>query len=247
MSTAVKEKKPFLPQRKPQIQAGGVVARVGGGVPVLQGGGVIVGGEPRVHLLPLEVTERKKARLVKRRLLIGLVATVVVVAGAYGFETFTLASAQNALADANQQTAVLTSQQGKYGEVTKVKSDIAAIQGAQTSATANEILWAPYIQSFEATLPAGSSISTIGVGMSTDTAATNPLDGPHIASLNATLSMVQGTIPAWLNSLPKLKGFVSATPDSVSAISSGLYTVVITIDIDQDALSHRFGNGVTSK
>ena len=75
MTTAVKEKKPFLPQRKNAVvlsPAGGAptvsVASRGNGAPA----NLVVGGEPRVHLLPADVTERKGLRVLKRRLRDGI-------------------------------------------------------------------------------------------------------------------------------------------------------------------------------
>ena len=87
MTTAVKEKKPFLPQRRPQkpvAESGGALA-VRGAVPpraAFNAGALSIGGEPRVHLLPFDVKERKKAKLLKRRLLFVGVAPAVVPNGA---------------------------------------------------------------------------------------------------------------------------------------------------------------------
>jgi hypothetical protein len=252
MSTAVKEKKPFLPQRKASAPAnGGAVAlRGSGGRPTAGLAVLTIGGEPRVHLLPQEVTERKKVKELKRRLLLVAVLVVAVVAVAYGLATFALTAAQAQLDGAHNATAQLLVEQSKFGAVTKINSDIASIQQSQKTATAQEILWAPYLASVEQTLPSDASITAVSAQMDTPfgTAAvaapptTVPLQGPRIATLQLTVVMAQSEIPGWLNELPSLKGFVDATPDSVTAVSAagGSYTVVATIHINGAAISQRF-------
>jgi hypothetical protein len=253
MSTTVKEKKPFLPQRKtPAPAPGGQVALRGaaGTRPGVALAGLVIGGEPRVHLLPQEVAERKKVKRLKRRLLFAAVFVVALVAIGYGLTTLSLTTVQSQLASAQATTAQLVAQEGKYSAVTKVNSDIAAIQQSQKMATAQEILWAPYLATLEAGLPAGSSISAVSatidspLGAPASSTATTavPLQGPRIATLQLTVLMNQADVPGWLNTLPTLKGFVDATPNSVTAGGSGgnPYTVVVTIHINSAAVSNRF-------
>jgi Tfp pilus assembly protein PilN len=206
--------------------------------------GLILGGEPRVHLLPPEVVARKKARIVRRRLGMGLVAVVLVLAVGLGLGTLSMASAQSELAIAQAQTTSILQQQAKYSDVLKVKADAAAIQTAQKQATAQEISWQPFIERFEATLPAGASITgltaSIDAPFEVAPPVTDPLEGPRIATVVATISMNQATIAGWLNTLPTLKGFVDATPNSISIGSGGAYVVSITMHINKDALANRF-------
>jgi hypothetical protein len=244
MSTMVKEKKPFLPQRK--APAGGAVAVVGSPARTTSSANVLaIGAEPRVHLLPTQVIGRKKLRILKRRLGFAVIVVVALVAAAYGAVTVSAAAAQTRLSAAQSQAAQLVAQQGKYGEVLKIKSDVAAIQTAQKTGTAQEILWAPYITAFQNTLPAGTTI--VGITAAIDAPFTAPLStqtvplvGPHIATVNATVLMPQADISPWLTTLPTLKGFVDATPDSVTSTLTANYTVVVTVHMNGDALSHRF-------
>jgi Tfp pilus assembly protein PilN len=246
MTTAVKEKKPFLPTRKPAATPTDAVVRAGGAARVGAGSNAVsLGGEPRVHLLPLEVVERKKVRTLKRRLFIAVIAVVVVVAAGYGLATVTLATTQSQLSDAQSATAGLLTQQAKYDEVTKVKADIAAIQAAQKTGTAQEILWDPYVSKIEATLPAGATIMTVASKIDAPFAAAStdqsvPLQGPHVATITLSLSMVQGTVPAWLNSLPSLPGYVDSTLDSATNTDAGVYSVVVTVHVSDSAYSKRF-------
>jgi Tfp pilus assembly protein PilN len=251
MTTAVKEKKPFLPQRKPQVAApGAAVTLRAGGAPrgVANVAPLAIGGEPRVHLLPADVTDRKKIKGLKRRLLFAGAVVLVVVAGGYGVATFGLSNAQSQLTSAQATTTQLLAEQSKYGEVTKVNSDSSAILQAQKTTTAQEILWAPYLASVEATLPANATITDaagsidapFGGAASTSGTSTVPLQGPRIATLDLTVAMLQADVPTWLTTLPTLKGFVDATPDSVTATTGGYYAVVVTLHINAKAVSGRF-------
>ena len=246
MSTMVKEKKPFLPQRKSAAPAG-----VGAGTSVAvasfgssSAGHVVVGGEPRVHLLPSDVIDRKKAKLLKRRVAFGVLIVVVLVAAGYGAATFSLAQSQGALQSAQAQTSQLLTQQAKFGQVNKIKTDIASIQTGQRTATSQEILWQKFTEQLEGTLPAGASITDITASIDSPFQVGNteavPLIGPHIATVHVTLLMNEGTIAAWLPTLSTLKGFVDATPDSIKNTAGSQYTTAVTIYLNEKALSNRF-------
>jgi len=244
----VKVSKPFLPVRKPKPGAAETTGRPVAAKPVsvtTRGASVlVVGGEPRVHLLPKEVIERKKSKAINRRLGFGVVGVVVVVGLGLAAATLEMTSAQSSLDSAQAQSAALLSQRAKYGVVTKIKADAAAIQSSQKQATAQEIAWQPYVASIQNTLPAGASITSINVGIDSPFAApavsTIPLQGPRIATVKATLSMQQATISSWLDSLANVKGFVDATPDSVNIATDGSYVVSVTIHVNSDALANRF-------
>jgi Tfp pilus assembly protein PilN len=243
----VKVSKPFLPVRKPKPGAAvSTTAPVAKAVKSNSGANLlVVGGEPRVHLLPKEVIERKKSKATSRRLGFGVVGVAVIVAAGVVVATLSMMSANTALSSAQAQTVLLQQQQAKYGQVTKIKADAAAIQASQKLATAQEIAWQPYITDLQATLPAGASITAITAGIDSPFAAPTsttviPLQGPRIATLTATLVMPQGSISGWLNSLAALKGFVDANPDSVIVATGGDYTVAVTIHVNSGALANRF-------
>ncbi len=264
MSTAVKEKKPFLPQRRSAapVEPGALQTRAAAGAvgrasssPVH----LIVGGEPRVHLLPADVVERKNLRALKRKLLTYGAVVVLLVFVAYGVATFLLTTAQNQLDAAQSNTASLLIQQAKYGQVTKVNTDIASIKAAQTSTTTQEILWAPLIQSIEGTLPSDAALSGITasidtpLGTSTSTSTTQtapsiPLEGPRIATITVEVTMAQSEVPGWIDRLPTLKGYVDAEVASVTQSGTGDYAVSATIHLNSGAVSGRFATkGGTAK
>jgi hypothetical protein len=209
--------------------------------------GLVIGGEPRVHLLPPQVLITRRGKVIRRRLGFGVIAVIVLVAAAFGAASLALANSQANLLTANNQTNTILQEQLKYGDVLKVKSDAAAIQSSQKVATAQEILWSPFYASFEGTMPAGSSITSLSVSLDDPLGTTQlttptlgPVQGAHIATVQGTLTMPQGAISGWLDSLGSLKGFVDVTPNSVTATAGGIYTVTITMHINSDVLANRF-------
>jgi hypothetical protein len=234
-------KKPFLPRSSSSNGSGAVVlARSGGPIE-----GLTIGGEPRVHLLPPQVLARKKGRALRRKLGVGLVGVIILVAVGVGLASLSLASSQSALLTAQQESSSILQQQAKYGDVLKVKADAATIQSGQKQATSQEILWQPFISSFEALMPADASVTTMNASIDSPFAVappiTDPLQGPRVATVTATLAMNQSDISGWLTTLTSLKGFVDVTPNSVVLIpNGGNYAVSITLHLSKDALANRF-------
>jgi Tfp pilus assembly protein PilN len=200
-----------------------------------------MGGSPRVSLLPPEVHARGRARSLRRRLGLALVGVIVLVGVAVALASVSLIGAQSSLSAAQSQANSLLRQQAPYGVVTRVQADVAAIKAAQITAAQPEVAWQPYIKALEATLPKGMSITAIqgALATSASAAAVVPLQGPNIATIEVTVASPQDSITSWLNALPKLPGFVDATPGSVTA-QQGKYAVDVTIHISKAALANRF-------
>jgi hypothetical protein len=209
--------------------------------------GLVIGGEPRVHLLPPHVLINRRGKVVRRRLGFGVVGVIALVAVGFGAASLSLINSQSNLLSAQSETGSILQQQAKYGDVLKVKADASAIQSSQKLATSQEILWAPFYSSFEALMPASSSITSLSVsldnplgGSSGSAATSGPFEAAHVATIEGTLAMPQSSISGWLDSLANLKGFVDVTPNSVTAGEGGIYTVSITMHIDKDVLANRF-------
>jgi Tfp pilus assembly protein PilN len=209
---------------------------------------LIVGGSPRVHLLPAEVLERKKARSLRRKLAVVLVLVLVAIGAGVGLATVGMISAQASLATAQAQSADLAKQRNTYSAITKVQTDVKSIQASQLVGTSQEIDWQPYIASLQATLPANTKITAISASIDLPIGSapaggvtTNPLEGPRLATVQVTVVTPQASIADWLTKLPALPGFVDAEPTSVNINQSGSnYTVVVEIHVSDAALSKRF-------
>lgn len=216
----------------------------------MSGGGkadeLVIGGQPRVDLLPLEVRKERKARVMRRRLGLGVVGVVaLVLAGSVGTTALAMQAQARLLAEQGR-TAELLAEQGKYIEVRQVQDQVALVQAAQEVGVSTEIDWKKYLESVQATLPASVTIDTVTVDSASPLAIyaqpTAPLQGARVATVSFTAkSKVLPDVPTWLTALATLPGYADALPGSVNLdADSDTYAVKITMHINDAAFSQRF-------
>jgi len=214
-----------------------------------KGSVLVVGGESRVDLLPLEVRLTRNAKVVQRRLGLAVLLIVIVVLGGTALARALAQQAATNLAIAQSSTQSLLSQERKYVEVRRVQEQVEGIQAAEQVGTSTEIDWKRYLTSVQATLPAKVTLSTINIDSETPfapyTQATAPLQGERIATLSFTAkSSTLPQVPAWLLSLATLPGYADASPGSVTRDDTGSYSVSITMHINKAAFTNRFPTAV---
>ncbi|MFF9565292.1 hypothetical protein ACF1AJ_18235 [Leifsonia sp. NPDC014704] len=207
---------------------------------------LVVGGEPRVDLLPDEIRALRRSSATRRALGLGVAAVLVLTIAGVGGSGLLAASASSRLRAAQNATTELLAQQGKYVEVRKVQDEIKTVEAAQKVGASTEIDWRDYLVKVQQTLPATVSLQTITIDSASPLVAyaqaTAPLQGARVATLTISAHSPQlPQVPSWLDALRSLPGFVDAVPGSVTLDEqSGEYTVNITMHIDQDAYSKRF-------
>lgn len=207
---------------------------------------LVVGGEPRIDLLPPEVRASQRARSTRRMLAYGVVAVAVVMAVAVAGSSLLAVQAQSDLAAAQAETQSLLLQQQKYIEVRTVQGDVMLVKAGQEVGASTEIQWKDYLDKVQATLPSGVTIQSVTIDSSTPLAvyqqATVPLQGPRVATITFEASSpVLPQLPAWMTALSTLPGFADATPDSVNLDkTTNAYTAKITMHVNSDAFDGRF-------
>lgn len=204
----------------------------------------MVGATPRADLMPPEIRTKRSQLRTRRslRLVLFAVFLVVVVAcgGAWAWNTV----AQATLAATQAEEQALLVEQTQYSPVTTVKDGIALIQAGQVVGDSSEIDWQDYLVKLQATLPAGVTLSSVTIDtadpLKAYTQTTVPLQGGRIATLAFTATSPSlPSIPAWLDGLKTLPGYVDATPGQV-VLLDGAYTADVTMHIGTDAFSNRF-------
>jgi len=211
------------------------------------GGAVLtIGGSPRVDLMPPEVRLRRSQLRTRRLLRLGLfgVATAVVLAcvGVFAWS----AISQAALLAARVQQDVLVHQQSRYSEINSLKTGIALVQAGQLVGASTEIDWQGYLAGVAAALPDGLTISSVDIDsaspIDTTTTSPTPLIGDHVATLTMTVTGSSlPSVPALLDGLAHLPGYVDAVPGEVS-LSDGVYSTTVTMHIDKTAFDKRFAS-----
>ncbi|TFD30538.1 hypothetical protein [Cryobacterium cryoconiti] len=206
---------------------------------------LVVGGSPWVDLLPPEVHHQRRAKAVRRRLGLGVVGVLAIVIVSTGASIVLGIQAQALLASEQALTPALLAEQTKYVEVRTVQNEVDLIQAAQQVGVSTEIDWKKYLEGVQAILPASVTIETVAVDSATPLALygqpTAPLQGARVATVSFTAkSSVLPDVPAWLESLATLPGFADALPGSVARADDGVYTVAITMHVNDAAYAQRF-------
>jgi Tfp pilus assembly protein PilN len=204
----------------------------------------VVGGLPRVDLLPPEVRAERRGGVAVRRAWMGVIGAAAVAGIAVGAATLQSMEAQDELMVAQSETQQLLMEQGKYTEVRETKSEITLLTAAQAVAGATEIAWPSYLAQIQATLPPGVAVSTISIDQATPTAdyaqSETPLQGARIGTVTfSARSDALPSVPDWLDGLATLPGYTDATPGTVT-LEEGVYEATVTMHIDQRAFSNRF-------
>lgn len=208
-------------------------------------GALVVGGEPRVSLLPPEVTAVRKARAARRLLGLIVVGVIVVVGASSGAAAWQAAQAQAALAAAQARTTDLLQEQLKYAEVRTVQEEVNRTLAARQVGASTEVDWKAYLQGIRRVLPPDVTIDTVAVDAASPLEAyaqpTAPLQAQRVATLTLTITSPNlPTVPEWLEGLKTLPGYADGTPNAITQDDNGSYTVNLTLHINDGAYSHRF-------
>ncbi|TFD86477.1 hypothetical protein E3T61_16355 [Cryobacterium lactosi] len=208
-------------------------------------GALVIGGEPWVDLLPPEVHRQRQAKAVRRRLGLGVIGVVAITIVGTGASVALAITAQTQLASQQALTSGLISDQGQYMEVRIVQGEVDLVTAAQQVGVSTEINWKQYLEGVQAILPPSVTISTVAVDSASPLALygqpTAPLQGARVATVSFTAeSAVLPDVPTWLDSLATLPGYADALPGSVTRAESGVYTVAITMHVNDDAYAQRF-------
>lgn len=208
--------------------------------------GLIVGGVPRVDLLPAEVRAATALRSLQKRLgivLVGVVAVVIVGIGA----SSVYALANTALLVQEQgETDTLLAEQRQFIEVRRVQQALVAVVDAERVGSWTEVQWRDYLKAVQASLPNGVTITATNVAAASPieefAQGTAPLQNARIATISFTAeSPTLPDVPRWLDALSLLPGYAGANPDSVGLDEkTGTYAVTITMQVGSPALAGRF-------
>lgn len=205
-------------------------------------------GLPQVNLLPPEVRAARALRHVKQWLAIALVVVVAVLAVGYAFAVMQRSSADDQLADAQQDSTQLQNEARKYAKVQPVLKGLKTTKDSRLLAMGTEVLWKPYLDAIAAVLPADVAITTFSViqGSATQPAPASPdgLTEQGVATIMFTTKA--RTLPddaAWTDALNSIPGMYGATSSSDSLEESEdvvAYTVTSMVQVNASALANRF-------
>ena len=201
--------------------------------------GLVIGGRPSVDLLPTEVLVERRQRAGVRRAWLGVVVVAVAVGAVTVLASASAIQADSALAEARQETDSLLAQQQQYRDVRTTETQSELLRAAQAVGGSTEIDWQATLQRVQSSLPGGVTITGVQIDSATPMApyeqATTPLQGQRVATLTIdAASSTLPSVPAWLDSVKKVPGYVDANANSVTLdTSTNVYTVDMTIHLDE--------------
>lgn len=205
----------------------------------------VLGGEPRVQLLPPSVRERERARGAMRLAVLLVVLGMVVGGAIVALGFLRQVSTDLALQAANAQTAQLLTQRAQYAEATEVADTIAGVEETQQAMTSYEIDLAELLGALQGRLAPGMAITqltaTVQAPWGVPLAGEDVLSPPRIA--NIEISVTSATIDegtAFRDALATLPGFASATLLETAVGTDGTVTTHLTLALATDAVSGRF-------
>jgi hypothetical protein len=207
---------------------------------------LLLGGEPRVNLMPPEVLQRRRAKATRQVLGFSVVGLLVAVLAGTGGASLLANQAQAILLQEQTRTTELLAEQADYTEIRTLQAQVNLARAAQRVGASTEVAWKPYLEAVQGTLPDGVVIQSVTVDSATPILAydqpTAPLQGARIATVTfSAISPTLPDVPTWLDGLTRLTGFADALPGSVSLDkTTNLYTVDITMHVNDAAFAKRF-------
>lgn len=205
------------------------------------GKGLVVGGTPRVNLLPPDEVENRSRKALKVRWLGAFISAFVLVGLVLmvGFRWNSLAHGD--VDAAAQESARLQLQLAGYSEVINLEADVQKLQDLRMQAGSNDLRWGQLIAEIKSVLPDG--VGLIGFKAAPGGAPLGS-DASAEVGLKGTLTFSARTTSALAETITKLRtvnGFLDVDAGGLSSDGPvGGFTFVTTFSADQTRYTGRF-------
>jgi hypothetical protein len=208
---------------------------------------LVLGGEPRVHLLPPEVIAGQKSRALRRIIAGSLVGVLVVMGAGTAAATWHAHQAAQRLLTAQTLGDNLLAGQLEFSSVLQVQAAVDAAVAARQLGTATEIDWKEYLDDIRGLLPGDAVIDSISIDSTSPLVPyaqpTVPLQASRVATVNLTVTSAGlPPVPDWLEKFRELPGHADSAPGAITRTDTGGYTVTLTLHINEDAYLGRFAD-----
>lgn len=207
----------------------------------------VLAGEPRVQLLPPWLAEREKNR--QARSLAGLVTVLaIVIAGAATGAAYVASlNAEDALKEAQSDTASIQAQQLKYVDGAIAAGNVADVAEAIAVVGATDVLWEEVLMQVQQALPPEAIIDGFTISNRTPWEMRSTTANPLRGETDATLDLIIAS-PLFLHALgldQNLKATVPAYADSYVYETSyegsrGQYGTKVQLTLNVGVLSQRY-------
>lgn len=204
---------------------------------------LVLGGEPRVQLLPPSVRLREKAREARRLVLLLVVLAVAIVGAGYSFALFHVVGANAALDREQTRTQQLLDQQVRYAPATRLAGLVELTERTRESAGTTEVLWAGVLGDVLRRLPAGTELESASLVGRAPWDAALPVEGVlrPVRAATVQLGIRSAALPdavAWSRALRSIDGVVDVVLATTEQDDG--YITSLSLTLSDEAVSGRF-------
>lgn len=214
---------------------------------------VVPGWGIAADLTPPELITRRHLRVVRRRVVVGLVVLLVLCGLGYVAATLRSSDAQAALVDEQTRTSALQVESRQYADVTQVQGQIILSQQQVARLMAQDVDLGALLGALRAQLPAGMTIDQVSatvdvVKPGAAGAAGAPATGVTLDSTGATIVgqvTIQGSatsldeLPTFLDRLGAVAGLVAPLPLTNGSSAAGV-RYSLQVAMTDALLTHRY-------
>lgn len=184
-------------------------------------------------LTPPELVESRRLRVLRRLVVAGLVVVVLVCVGGLILARRDYAAADAEASAATDRTSQLTSEQGKYAEVTQVHTAIDDRQGQLDTLLATDVDMARLLTRLGGVLPSTMTLTAINVSLNATadpTVTATGTDSIGTVSLTGTSTSLTD-LASYVSALNSLPGVAEVVPTSNAAVSgsSGSWSATLQL------------------
>jgi uncharacterized protein HemX len=199
-------------------------------------------------LTPPELVNSRQLKVLRRWLVVALVALLVACAGGYVLAVRQHSNATTALSQVEDHTLELQASVRRYGTVTQIQSKVSEVDAEIASVMAGDVDLAKLFTEIRTVLPSTMTISAESVtislaGIASAAGSTSGLDTSGLARIgNVSLSGTGATLDdlaAYVDQLKLVVGVVDVLPISNTRGTSGAQ-YSLTFGLTSALISHRF-------
>jgi Tfp pilus assembly protein PilN len=201
----------------------------------------------RASLMPDEVLSARQVLVVRKQVLLSLVAVLIALIAWFGLSWWQTQSANSNLDDLQRQGVALQSQQGQFTPLVQAQAQITNTRGQLEQLMVGDLSWKTMLTTLRDKAPAGVALQTISGDVTDSAAGTANATGVlnQTGSSSIGVLTVTGTAPdkrtvaAYADALSRVKGVAAPLISSVQSAARPV-TFTITADITSDALGGRY-------
>jgi hypothetical protein len=207
-------------------------------------------------LTPPEILTARRARTVRRLVLVALVGVLVLCAGASVLAVLHTGSASSALDAEQAQTASLRAQQQRYAEVIRVQGSLGSVRAQLGSLLADDVDFGALASAVDGARPTAVRLSQVtavltlvaGPGAPAAPSGLGSLDSSGRRHLgNLTITGTAGSlsdVARYTDRLAAVRGAVAANPVSEQRTAGGVH-FTIELSLTDALLTGRYAAGHT--